>query len=205
MSPFEEFTRRAHTYSRLDERFAGHTKFFAAAALTNTVLAQLSAHRVRWLCISRTTLGALMSLGGRLETVNLRCADQIGRPARPPGSLDASFIRMEQSIVESVLRNWARICAPRYHRLIAELDGLLQTVATGRLPLPNSPAVRRYADVLRSVTQTSGRCPSFASCEDRINIGTALIQEARRLAPSADQSRAPDETYSTARSEPMAG
>jgi hypothetical protein len=181
-SSHAEFYRRACTYSHLDERFARYTRFFAAAALTNTVLAELSTHRARWICISRTTIGALITLGGLLEALNLSRARRLEVEAAA-GGLDATFVQMEQSYVESVLRTWSRSSAPRYHQLIAELDGLLRVITTGRVPIPGSVHVRRYARVLRTVTLASGRCPSFASCDDRIKIGTALIHEARQIAP----------------------
>jgi hypothetical protein len=176
----EEFTRRAWIYQRLDARLFVHTRFFAAAALTNKVLAELCVHRARWIWISQTTLNTLMTLGGLLEVINLRRADRIESQSGAAGGLDASFVEMEQTYVESVLREWARHCAPRHNRLITELDRLLQTVAKGFLPLQCSPDVRRYEQVLRSVSRTTGRCPSFASCADRISIGNALIEEARR-------------------------
>jgi len=110
---------------------------------------------------------------------------------------------MEQTFVESVLWTWARSCTRQYDQLIAELDRLLRTVSTTHVPLLISPDVHRYARVLRRVAQTSGRSPSFASCEDRINIGTALIHEARLR--SVDESLAPDDDYITLRREPILG
>jgi hypothetical protein len=179
-TPQKEFSRRAFTYSCLDERFARYTRFFAAAALTNAVLAELATHRARWVCVSRTTIGALISLGGLLEVINLRCARRL--EVLPPSSgLDLTFVETEQAYVESVLRSWLRHSARRHNRIINELDRLLRGVATGPLPLPGSVAVRRYARVLRAVTMTSGHYPSFASCDDRIKIGAALILEARQL------------------------
>jgi len=181
-APEKEFFRRACTYSRLDARFAAYTRFFAAAAMTNTVLAELSIHRARWLCVSRTTLGTLITLGGLLEVLNARAAAVLEERSAASG-LDLAFVEMEQSYIESVLRTWSRSCAPRYHQLITELDSLLRVITAGRLPLPASANIRRYTRVLRTVSLESGRCPSFASCEDRIKIGTALIAEARRPAP----------------------
>ncbi len=180
LAPYAEFSRRARAYSRLDERFAPHVRFFAAAALTNAVLAELATHRARWICISRTTMGALVTLGGLLEAINLRGAERLELATASSG-LDAAFVEMEQSYVESVLRDWSRRCAPRHQQLISELDLLLRVVATGGMPLPGSANVRRYARVLRAVTAACGRCPSFASCDDRMRIGTALIHEARQL------------------------
>jgi len=180
----EAFDRRARNYLHLDARLAAHTRFFAAAALTNSVLAELCTHRARWMWISQTTLGTLSTLGGMLETLNLRRADSLDPRADSGASLDASWVEMEQAYVESVLCGWARSCAPRYNRLIAELDRLLLAVANGLLPPRCSPNVRRYEQVLRSVTRAAGRCPRFAICADRISIGKALIQEARRRQPT---------------------
>jgi hypothetical protein len=67
----QEFRRRARDYQRLDRDLAVHTRFFAAAALTNTVLAELCVHRARWLWVSRATLSSLLTLGGMLEGLNL--------------------------------------------------------------------------------------------------------------------------------------
>jgi hypothetical protein len=83
---------------------------------------------------------------------------------------------MEQVLVESVLHGWAQSCAPGYRRFISELDRIFRAVAAG-LPLRGSPDVRRYARVLRSLTEKSGRYLSFASRNDRVRIGKALIQE----------------------------
>jgi hypothetical protein len=179
-SHHEEFDRRARNYLRLDARLASHTRFFAAAALTNNVLAELSIQRARWMWISQTTLSALLTLGGMLEALNLRRAQSLDAESSSGASLDSSFVEMEQAYVESVLRGWADTCVPRYNRLIAELDRLLLAVANGVLPPRCSPNVRRYEQVLRSVTRAAGRCPSFAICADRISIGKALINEARQ-------------------------
>jgi hypothetical protein len=176
----EEFDRRARNYQRLDERLASRTRFFAAAALTNIVLAELCRQRARWIWISQSTLGTLMTLGALLEALNLQRAVSIQTEDGSPSRLDASFVEMEQTFVESVLRQWAQDRPPRYRRLIAELDRLLRAVAKGILPPQCSANIRRYGQVLRSVSQTSGRCPSFAICADRIRIGNALIEDARQ-------------------------
>jgi hypothetical protein len=180
----EEFDRRARNYLHLDARLAAHTRFFAAAALTNSVLAELCTHRARWMWISQTTLGTLLTLGGMLETLNLRRADSLDAQGSSGTSLDASFVEMEQAYVESVLCGWARNCAPRYNRLISELDRVLLAVANGLLPPQCSPNVRRYGEVLRAVTRAGGRCPRFGICADRISIGRALILEARERQPT---------------------
>jgi len=179
----EEFDRRARHYLHLDARLAAHTRFFAAAALTNSVLAELCTHRARWMLISQTTLGTLLTLGGMLEALNLGRADTLDARGSSGTSLDASFVEMEQAYVESVLCGWGRSCAPRYNRLIVELDRLLLAVANGLLPPRCSPDVRRYEQVLRSVARAAGRCPRFAICADRISIGKALIHEARQRQP----------------------
>jgi hypothetical protein len=91
----QEFHRRARHYRHLDAQLAARTRFFAAAALTNTVLAELSDHRGRWLWISNATLGALLTLGGMLETLNLRRAASLARQSGSGARLDASFVAME--------------------------------------------------------------------------------------------------------------
>jgi len=181
-SAYDEFAGRARRYCCLDERFLHRTRFFAAAALTNTVLAELCAHRARWLCVSPKTIGALAWLGGRLEAVNVDRASCLDREGGAPRWVDISFIEMEQTVVEAVLRGWAEACSPRYRHLINEVDGLLRAVSSGLLPLRCSGNVHRYTQVLRSVATTAGRCPSFAVREDRINIGKALIAQVRRAA-----------------------
>jgi hypothetical protein len=83
-----------------------------------------------------------------------------------------------------MLQKWSRDNVPWYRQLIAELDRLLRATChvTGRgvLPVQCSADVRRYMQVLRSVSVRSGRSPSFGDCADRIRIGNALIEEARR-------------------------
>jgi hypothetical protein len=175
-SPYEQFAQRAHRYRCLDEQLATRTRFFAAAALTNSVLAELCVHPARWLWISCDSIVALAALGGRLERANLERVRHIRHDTRSSMWLDCSFIEMEQVLVESVLHGWAQSCAPRYHRFISELDRIFHAVAAG-LPLRGSPDVRRYVRVLRSVTEKSGRYLSFASRNDRVRIGKALIQE----------------------------
>lgn len=179
-APSQEFRRRARHYGDLDARLAARTRFFAAAALTNIVLAELCSHRGRWLWISRSTVGSLLNLGAMLETLNLQRAARLASEGGSGPRLDASFVEMEQAFVESVLQQWAQDNAPRYRQLIAELDRLLRAVARGLMPVQCSADVRRYMRVLRSVRVTAGRSPSFADCTDRIRIGNALIEEARR-------------------------
>jgi hypothetical protein len=178
-SPHEQFDRRACTYQRLDERLGARTRFFAAAALTNRVLAELCVHRARWLWISRESIVALAALGAILEQFNLQRAQDIRHKMQSSTELDFSFVQMEQALVETVLLRWARSDISRYQRLIAELDRVL-CAAAASLPIRGSLSVRRYARVLRLLTGTSGRCLSFGSRSDRISIGQALIEEARK-------------------------
>jgi len=200
----QEFQRRARYYRHLDAHLAARTRFFAAAALTNTVLAELCVHRGRWFWISRPTIGALLSLGGMLENVNSRRVACLASEGGSGDSLDASFVEMEQAFVESVLQTWARDRALQYRQLVAELDRLLRAAVRDLLPVQCSADVRRYMQVLRSVSMRSGRSPSFADRADRILIGNALVEEARRSSASAfahrththSVSRAPDRDYS---------
>jgi hypothetical protein len=77
---YEQFARRADTYQCLDECLGAHTRFFAAAALTNRVLAELCAHRAPWFPIS---CDSMVALGAILEKLNLQraaCWEHISLP-----------------------------------------------------------------------------------------------------------------------------
>jgi hypothetical protein len=179
-SPEDRFARRARLYGQLDRRLEGYTRFFAAAALTNSVLAELCAFRARQLWLSGQTISALLALGGILERVNVDRARSIEGEGMAPQSLDESYIQMEQSTVEATMRDWSLTSTSRYQQLITELDRVLRAVGAGVVPFRSSVSIRLYADVLRAVTIASGRSLSFARCDDRINIGKALVQSARR-------------------------
>jgi hypothetical protein len=176
---YEQFARRANTYQYLDESLGAHTRFFAAAALTNRVLAELCVHRARWFWISCDSMVALGALGAILEESNLQRAEQIRDEEQSSSALDASLIEMEQATVESVLLKWAQCGTCRYGNLIADLNRILHAAAMS-LPIRGSVSVRRYAQVLRLLAATLGRDLSFGSQSDRIRIGQALVEEARR-------------------------
>jgi hypothetical protein len=176
--PHWEFAGRARRYAYLDERLADRTRFFAAAAVTNAVLAELCAHRMRHLWLSDAAVDSLAILGRLLELVNLKRADCIEHEWRPSRWLDYSFIEMEQSVVELTLRRWA---LPQHRRLVTELDGLLRAVAQAHLPVGGSWNVQLYARVLRSLPLKLGRYPSFAVRGDRVEIGHELVRNVRRM------------------------
>lgn len=194
-STYEQFARRADTYQCLDQCLGAHTRFFAAAALTNRVLAELCAHRARWLWISCDSMLALVELGAILETSNLHSAKDIGGAKQSSAALDASLIEMEQAIVQSVLLRWARGGGWRYRNFISELDRILLAAAT-RLPIRSSISVRRYAQVLRLLTTRSGRKLSFGSQRDRISIGHALVEQARHTGPRGHASKVSTDYFS---------
>jgi hypothetical protein len=177
-SPRDQFAERAHRYERLDQALGGGTRFFAAAALTNRVLAELCAHRTRWAVVSASTIAALLELGCVLETVNVAWARSLLQQAGTCRGLDSRFIEIEQCIVERVLGNWARHRAQRYQHVVGEVDNLLRRVAAGLIPLC-SPNAARYRRVLKAVSAAAGRSPSFAVLQDRIRIGGALLEECR--------------------------
>jgi hypothetical protein len=104
-SLYQQFAHRARGYRYLDEHLATRTRFFAAAALTNSVLAELCAHPARWLWISCDSIVALAALGGMLERANLERARHIGCEMRSSMSLDCSLIEMEQTLVDELQNN----------------------------------------------------------------------------------------------------
>ena len=177
---YGQFARRADTYQGLDECLGAHTRFFAAAALTNRVLAELCAHPARRLWISSDSMSALVALGAILEKLNLQRAQEIrGHQQSSAASLDASLVEMEQAVVESVLLRWAQSGSWCCRSFIAELDRVLLTAAASP-PMRFSASVRRYVQVLRLLTATLGRNLSFGSQSDRTCLGQALVEDARQ-------------------------
>ena len=71
----EVFEQRREVYAQLDARLASRTRFFAAAALTNSVLAQLfrfvPGHALH------DSYRLLSDVGAILETANLQFAHDI--------------------------------------------------------------------------------------------------------------------------------
>jgi hypothetical protein len=174
-----EFSQRAHRYHCLDERLAAHTRFFAAAALTNRVLAELCTYPARWVLISQTTINALITIGEMLEALNLVRASRIQQERVPPQEVDKSLIEMEQSCVEIVLRSWAAHRTVQHRQIVSELDQLLRAVTRGFLPVHGSRNVHKYVQILRLVTRSLGRYPSFTVRDHRVKIGLALVEAAK--------------------------
>ena len=172
-----EFASRARRYAQLDQRLASQTRFFAAAAVTNAALAQLCAHRLRPVCVSDSTLAFLSSTGCFLESRNLRWAERIQR-SNPAAHVDRRLVVMEQLLLERVLLGARMAYAEQYDGFVQQVDRMLGWLTRG-VPLPRSPSLCAFTEVLQSVAGDIGRPASFAICDDRIRIGYSLIRYLR--------------------------
>lgn len=181
-----DFKRRARLYSELDRRLRPETRFYAAAALTNIVLAQLCIHRRGCVGLSCSTLTYLARLGGHLEQVNVGWAVEIARGRYPastvqemsagiPVGLDTALVRVEQAIVERHLGELGQADAPHHSRVVRQIDRILNWAPHWLSFLPGAHGTQAYGQVLRRVAMDVGRSLRFAVRDDRIRIGLALI------------------------------
>jgi hypothetical protein len=173
------FGIRTLLYAHWDRRLAAHTRFFGAAALTNMVLAKL-AQGCR-LGISRAAIDFLGCIGGVLEPINVKLAWRIERGEIGVQDLDRAIVIMEQSAVESLLRDLREADAPGYVRTVTQIDRLLYRVSRYFVPFRYVPGVQVYSQVLRQIAADLGRPASFGIESDRVRIGRGLIGYLRVL------------------------
>jgi hypothetical protein len=181
------FSMRTLLYAQWDRKLAAHTRFFGAAALTNMVLAKL-ADTCR-IGISRAALDFLAAVGGVLEPVNVELAWRIERGEICVADLDRAIVVMEQSAVESLLRDLRHADGSAYARTVAQIDRLLYWVGRYFVPFRYVPGVHVYSRVLRQVGAELGRRVSFALESDRVRIGRGLIGYLRAMPESLYYSR----------------
>jgi hypothetical protein len=183
-----EFRFRVQLYSEWDRRLAPRTRFFGAAALINTALADLCTHRAATLLLSRSTMNFLSKTGRSLESLNVTLADRIHNSAIRADDLDHFMVRTEQNIVERALQSERATNAARFSTVVTQINRLLQLTKfldCGRskrqvtlLQDGNIPQYS-YAPVLASVSYELRRPVDFASKEDRIRLGRQLINHLR--------------------------
>jgi hypothetical protein len=196
-----EFQRRARLYADLDRRLSPETRFYAAAALTNMVLAQLCVHRRGCIAVSCSTLLYLARLGECLEHVNVGWAVRIARGRYPsaaleaisggsPAGLDSALVSLEQAMVDRHLAQLGNTDARSHSHVVRQIDRILNWAPRGLHFLPKVPCAHAYGEVLRRVTREVGRSLRFALREDRIRIGLALVGHASSRSQCAQVRRA---------------
>ncbi len=123
-----DFRRRVALYSAWDGRFAGRTRFFAAAAVTNAALAELFGLCRARSFLSCTTASFLSEVGFVLEGLNLDVAGQMALGAGSVADFDAYMIHSEQSAVEILLRELKRLKPATHQQVIEQINRLLERV-----------------------------------------------------------------------------
>jgi hypothetical protein len=175
MLVLDEFRRRVGMYSSWDTRLSRHTRFFAAAAVTNAALAELFSWWSARLFLSTAAASFLSEVGFVLEQQNLQLASQIADQPPASNALDRSIIQWEQDTVERMLCRLRYSNAATHQHVIRQINRILdlvKTACTARWPFPHAV---QYARVLRSACFELGRPTDFAIQADRELIGLTLI------------------------------
>lgn len=171
------FADRVELYARLDERLHPMTRFFAAAAVTNSALVELCSLPCpgRW----RFAIAYFGVIGSALEAINITWARRIEEGEIALENLDSSLITLEQLEVERLLRQSQS--QHSHHRALQQINWLLQWAHSLTRPLRRCPSIRIYRQVLGQMRASLGRPLDFASLNDRIGIGHALTRSIREL------------------------
>lgn len=180
------FERRARLYRQYDDILRHHTRFFAAAALINSLLHGLNRPAARW-AVKRSALRYLHDTGAYLESLNVMQALHLrsqASAAQPVGAfsaelLDERMVRFEQSAVQRRLEAWA-LDAPRTHgRVLDHLDNLLNTPLARCMPRTIGRGALPVLHLMSRVREQVGGNLQFARQLHREAIGLALIAAVR--------------------------
>jgi hypothetical protein len=180
----DAFPRRVWVYSNWDTRLSRHTRFFAAAAVTNAALAELFSWWSARLLLSTAAASFLSEVGLVLEQQNLQLASQIVDQPPVSSALDRSIIHREQDAVERMLCQLRYSNAATHQHVIQQVNRILDLVKTACPAKWLFPHGVQYARVLRSTCFELGRPTDFAIRADRELIGLTLI--ARLSSATAD-------------------
>jgi hypothetical protein len=180
-SPSAVFARRAALYTRYDVQLREYTRFFAAAATINAVLARLFS--VFPAIRSPRSLCFLNEVGAALETENLVYASEVSR--RPPGSaLDQALVYAEQAQLQRCVYA-QQVQRPQHWKSTRnELNGLLNGRYAASLFCQWCERSGRLSRVLREARGHLGMELDFATESHRICIGLKLIEYIRRESTS---------------------
>jgi hypothetical protein len=173
-----QFQRRSVLYSRLDARLFDRTRFFAAAALINSVFAEL--FQVFPVIRSPRSFTFVNEVGAALEVANLHYASEISRrtPGRP--ALDHALVRAEQRLLQSYVQLHQAQRPQQWESIRSELNALLNDRYAASLISRWCKASGPFTQVLREVRARLGTALDFASESHRIQIGLTLIEHIRR-------------------------
>jgi hypothetical protein len=168
------FENRAKLYAAWDRQLGEKTRFFAAASVTNHVLA--GAVRLAFpKRLSHSAATILGSLGDSLEISNRQLAKRVLGERRSGVHLDERMVEVEQSLVERFLERTADAEPNALRQAIAEYDVLLNLQAPWSICGSVFPGIGGYLAALRRVRGRVGPPLRFVQLAHRILIGQQLI------------------------------
>ncbi|WP_238325813.1 RHS repeat domain-containing protein [Bryobacter aggregatus] len=177
------YCQRADLYANFDNLVSSKTRFFAAAHVATSQIADVAIPFAGTIGTSVKTRELLASINALLEGINTEAVGRVisGQMSGSGSVLDASLVHMEQTAVQKALDEFKRKDPAAYQTAVKELNALLnskggvfQELATGmgRAILSTD---RSYARLLKSIRKRIGRDIDFGSQEDREEIGLSLV------------------------------
>jgi hypothetical protein len=178
----DDFSRRAQLYACLDQSLAQRTRFFGAAALTNSVLAVLFSRGTLLLTVSSATGEFLRRLGSSLEDFNLERVRLLEGAVSSGESLDVAMVQSEQAQVQDRLTRLKLYSTSVHGAVITELDRILNSCRWLATCGSRCAGVAAYRSALPRVRAELGCAIHFEDRFHRECIGGTLIGQLRGAA-----------------------
>lgn len=176
----DDFAARAYLYEYWDAKLRGRTRFFRAAALTNSALVELFSLQCSRELAGSAAAALLSAAGCHLERLNIELAGRVECGELYDDDLDSSLIYIEQTALEGVLQREAGRAPRSYRQGIQQLNRLMLWIDQCVWPLQRWPSCHFYRMALRRARAELGRRPDFEALSDRVGIGQALIRLLRQ-------------------------
>ena len=171
-----EFERRCNLYAHYDAQLCDRTRFFAAAALVNQVLARLCAG-VRPIN-SAPSLSFLNEAGAVLEHANRAFASQLSRRGSK-STIDHALVCAEQGHLQCYVLAYQAQRPQRWQLIRSELNRLLNKRRAASLFCRWWGSAGILARALSEVRGQLCVQLDFADESHRISIGMKLIEKIR--------------------------
>jgi hypothetical protein len=188
----DTFAARVELYGEWDRKLHSHTRFFGAAALVNSALAELWPRCALARFAYGPGLSFLASLGEYLQTFNVAMLHRIESGQWCAGDWDTALVKLEQAAVETRLARLEQSDSRMHANVTRQLDRFLYCLARRIGGSVYGPSTVVLSGGLREIQFASARALRFASLSDRVTVGTTLIRIMRdtadvgsRLAPPA--------------------